>query len=320
MEVISNCTQGVIKDAAKALRNGRLVAFPTETVYGLGADANNENAVRRIYDVKGRPKNHPLIIHILSIYQLDMWAIEIPDYAITLAKKFWPGPLTLVLKRSDLAQNFITGGQDKVGVRVPAQPIALEILKEFEVIGGMGIAAPSANRFGAVSPTTAVATNEEIGAYLGKEDLILDGGKCIVGIESTIIDCTNLSPTVLRPGPITLESIRKSVDIEFSSYKIQTKASGMLKSHYSPRAKVLLFGDTEPGEGFIAMADIPTPVGALRLASPQNIEQFAYELYEALRNGDRSNLSTIRVVPPDGTGLADSIRDRLVKSSSKRKT
>ena len=182
MEFISNCTADAISNAAKALIDGHLVAFPTETVYGLGADATNEKAVSRIYSVKGRPSDHPLIVHISSMNKLDQWAIDIPDYAIKLAREFWPGPMTLILPRTDLAKDFITGGQNNVGIRVPAQPIALALLKKFEELGGQGVAAPSANRFGAVSPTTARAVEEELGSFFDKNDLVLDGGPCLVGI------------------------------------------------------------------------------------------------------------------------------------------
>ena len=208
MEIISRPTQNEIKRAAKTLKDGHLVAFPTETVYGLGADATNEKAVSRIYSVKGRPTDHPLIVHISSINQLDKWTIDIPEYALMLASEFWPGPMTLILKRSSLAKDFITGGQDNVGVRVPAHPTALAMLAKFDEAGGHGVAAPSANRFGAVSPTTSAAVDEELGDYLGTGDLILDGGQSQVGIESTIIDCTNSAPKVLRPGRVTLEIIQ----------------------------------------------------------------------------------------------------------------
>ena len=173
MEIIANMTEGVIKKAAKALKDGHLVAFPTETVYGLGADATNEKAVARIYSVKGRPADHPLIVHISSINKINEWAVDIPEYALKLARDFWPGPMTLILKRSDLAKNFITGGQDNVGVRVPSHPLAFELLNEFEKLGGLGIAAPSANRFGAVSPTSSKAVVEEIGSKLSKLDFII---------------------------------------------------------------------------------------------------------------------------------------------------
>jgi L-threonylcarbamoyladenylate synthase len=318
MHIISNCTQEAINKAAQALIDGHLVAFPTETVYGLGADANNSKAVARIYEVKARPTDHPLIVHISSINQISKWARDIPDYAITLARKFWPGPMTLILKRSDLAKNFITGGQENVGLRVPNHLLALALLTQFESLGGEGVAAPSANQFGAVSPTTSLAVDEEIGRNLKEEDLILDGGACIIGLESTIIDCTQKSPSILRPGAITLEMIEEAVDgkIHANSSTKSIKASGLLASHYSPKAKVRLDMPAKPGEGFIAMANIPTPFGATRLAAPVNVEDFARVLYEALRNGDRANLTTINILSPEGEGLAESIRDRIIKSSN----
>ena len=319
MEIIKDPTHFEIKKAAKALKDAHLVAFPTETVYGLGADATNEKAIKRIYSVKGRPDDHPLIVHISSIKQLEKWAIDIPEYAIDLAQKFWPGPMTLILKRQNLAKNFITGGQDSVGLRIPAHPVALAILSEFENIGGEGIAAPSANRFGAVSPTTGLAVYEEIGSYLSPEDLIVDAGPCAIGIESSIIDCTKSNPSILRPGVITFEMIEKLIKIKpCTDLSLNTiKTSGLLPNHYSPKAKVFLNMLSEPGEGFIAMASIPTPEGSVRLSAPKNIEEFAQEMYEALRGGDRKNLATIKVIVPKGEGLVDAIKDRLHKSSSK---
>ena len=314
MEFISNCTADAISKAAKALKDGHLVAFPTETVYGLGADATNENAVSQVYAVKGRPTDHPLIVHISSINQISKWATDIPDYAIKLARDFWPGPMTLILKRSDLAKDFITGGQDNVGLRVPSHSLALALLTQFESLGGEGVAAPSANRFGAVSPTTSLAVDEEIGKNLNQEDLILDGGACSIGLESTIIDCTGKSPSILRPGAITLEMVEESVDgkIEANASTRSIKASGLLANHYAPKAKVRLDMPAKPGEGFIAMASIRTPEGAYRLASPVDVEEFARILYEALRNGDRINLNEIKVMLPEGDGLASAIKDRLV--------
>jgi L-threonylcarbamoyladenylate synthase len=320
MEIITNVTQDVIKKAAKALKDGHLVAFPTETVYGLGADAINEKAVSLIYSVKGRPSDHPLIVHISSINQLDKWAVEIPEYAINLAKNYWPGPMTLILKRGEIANDFITGGQDNVGVRVPNQSVALALLSEFESLGGYGIAAPSANRFGAVSPTNSEAVVEELGNYLQESDLILDGGQCLVGIESTIIDCTKDYPVVLRPGAITAEMIEQITGVKIYSdstkIKIKIKASGLLESHYSPKAEVVIGTTTEPGNGFIAMANLPTPIGAIRLASPVNIEQYARDFYLALREGDRRELKKITVIQPDGEGLAAAIRDRCEKAAA----
>ena len=317
MEFISNCTAAAISKAAKALKDGHLVAFPTETVYGLGADATNKNSVSQVYVVKGRPTDHPLIVHISSINQISKWATDIPDYAIKLARDFWPGPMTLILKRSDLAKDFITGGQDNVGLRVPNQPLALALLAEFDSLGGQGVAAPSANRFGAVSPTTSLAVSEELEKYLGSNDLILDGGSCHIGIESTIINCTGVIPTILRPGAITNEMVENSIGskIDLNTPDSDIKASGLLDKHYSPKARVRLNMLAEPGEGFIAMASISTPVGAIRLTSPRNNQEFARGLYEALRDGDRFNLAEIKVILPEGGELVEAINDRMIKSS-----
>jgi L-threonylcarbamoyladenylate synthase len=318
MPVISNCTPNAISVAAKALKEGNLVAFPTETVYGLGADATNITAVKRIYSVKARPIGHPVIVHISSINRLDKWSEEIPKYAIKLAEDFWPGPITLILRRSKLAKNFITGGQDNVGLRVPNHRVALELLESFEKLGGIGIAAPSANKFGAVSPTTAKAVFRELSSYLDLKDLILDGGKCSVGIESTIVDCTRNFPVILRPGAITTEMIQHSSNLKVMSRlkKISIKASGLLDSHYAPLAKVIESSDVEIGEGFIAMSTIDTPYGAIRLASPRCIQQYARDLYSAFRDADIQGITSIKIIPPDGPGLAEAIRDRIHKASS----
>ena len=316
--LLSNCTADAISNAAAALLAGALVAFPTETVYGLGADASNESAVARIYSVKGRPTDHPLIVHIGQLSQLDQWAIDIPEYAIALARDFWPGPMTLILKRSEKARDFITGGQDSVGVRIPANPIALALLREF----AGGIAAPSANRFGAISPTTAQAVKDEIGEFLdAHQDLILDGGPSLVGVESTIIECLEDFPRILRPGAITVEMIEESTGLKVENSKSQTRTSGLLDTHYAPKAKVFLLDLINPvvaciaGVGFIAAANHPTPDGAIRLASPISDEEYARGLYEALREGDRKNLSAIYVVPPAGDGVAIAIRDRLQRAA-----
>jgi len=317
MEIISNCTQGDIKKAARALKDGHLVAFPTETVYGLGADATNEQAVGKIYRVKGRPSDHPMIVHVSSVHQLDKWTIAIPEFAMKLATEFWPGPMTLVLKRSELAKNFITGNQDTVGLRVPDQPVATALLKEFEKIGGLGITAPSANQFGAVSPTSASDVAQELGKSLSATDLVLNGGRSVIGIESTIIDCTKKSPNVLRPGFISIEMIEEVTGIK-SNLNVKTsevRSSGQFSSHYSPSAKVILDQTPRAGEGFLAMANIETPSGAIRLGSPVSIEEFASIMYSVLRLADRQGLKKIYVVQPLGSGLALAIRDRLKKAA-----
>jgi L-threonylcarbamoyladenylate synthase len=318
MQVFTNPTHSEIKMAAKSLKDGNLVAFPTETVYGLGADAVNEKAVSRVYSVKGRPIDHPLIVHISSAEQLGKWAIDIPDYATKLANKFWPGPMTLILKKSELAQEFITGGQGSIGLRIPDQQVALKLLEEFEGLGGLGVAAPSANRFGSISPTTASAVEIELSSFLGSEDLILGGGQCTIGVESSIIDCTKATPVVLRPGAVSVEMIESATGfgILLNSIKSDTKASGLLETHYAPKAQVTLGMRTEPGDGFLAFADIPTPIGTVRLASPKNNEEYAQVLYSALRLGDQFGLKHIVVVEPRGSGLAIAIRDRLNKAAS----
>jgi L-threonylcarbamoyladenylate synthase len=317
MELINNPTLNEIKKAAKALKAGHLVAFPTETVYGLGADATNKGAVKRIYSVKGRPSDHPLIVHISSLNELSKWAIEVPQYAITLARAFWPGPLTLILKRSELAKDFITGSQEYIGLRVPDQSQALALLSEFEKLGGFGVAAPSANRFGAVSPTTASAVQEELGSFLGIDDLILDGGQTTVGIESTIVVCVKDYPTILRPGAITAEMIKNHIDhkTNLTFDKFEVKAPGLLESHYSPKAKVVLDSSVQPGDGFIGMESTKTPEGAIRLGSPSDVKQFARDLYIALRMSDQKGLKRVVVETPKGSGLAEAIRDRVSKAS-----
>jgi L-threonylcarbamoyladenylate synthase len=318
MEIISNPTRDEIKMASKALKDGHLVAFPTETVYGLGADATNEKAINRIYSVKGRPRDHPLIIHISSINQMDKWAIDIPEYAIKLAKKFWPGPMTVILKRSGLAKNYITGNQDTVGLRVPSHPVTLSLLEQFQRIGGDGVAAPSANKFGRVSPTFASDVINEIGNDLGKSDLILDGGQCFIGLESTIIDCTGEIPSILRPGKITLEILKESFEFETSvsnSFNT-TRVSGLLEQHYAPKVKILLNQSPLIGQGYLALSTFITPAGVVRLASPKSLEEFARDLYASMRKADVLGLSYLVIQQPTGNGIAVAIRDRLIKAAN----
>ena len=305
-------------DAAAHLKAGDLVAFPTETVYGLGADASNSQAVARIYSVKGRPNDHPLIVHIASMDVMGDWARDVPKYAIALARSFWPGPMTLILKRSELAGDFITGGQDSVGVRVPDHVVALALLEAFERAGGKGVAAPSANRFGHVSPTTASAVIEELGDYLSEADLVLDGGACAVGVESTIIDCTGAAPSVLRPGAISVAMIEECTGLKTTQSDKEIRVSGLLENHYAPIAKVLLREIPIAGQGFIAHSSIDTPEGVIRLASPSDDEEFARVLYSALRDADARGLSEVVVVQPIGIGIAVAIRDRLARAANGR--
>ena len=316
-QFLSKCSASTLADAAANLLAGGLVAFPTETVYGLGADASNAAAVERIYLVKGRPADHPLIVHVASMDGLGDWADDVPGYAISLARDFWPGPMTLVVRRSALAADFVTGGQDTVGVRVPNHPVALGLLEAFARVGGKGVAAPSANRFGNVSPTTVQAVSDELGDYLAEGDQILDGGGCAVGVESTIIDCTGDVPKILRPGAITMQMIQECTGLEVIGVVEETaiRVSGSLDSHYAPVATVVLDQSPVAGQGFIAMADVLAPDGVLRLASPKTHDEFARVLYSALREADEQGLATVVVQQPAGDGIAIAIRDRLKRAA-----
>lgn len=311
------CDSLDLSRSAKALKDGRLVAFPTETVYGLGADSSNEAAVARIYEVKGRPNTHPLILHVSSFTQVEELAIEIPEYAKELGETYWPGPLTLILKKNFKVRNFITGGQDTVAIRIPSQSCTLKLLKEFENLGGIGVAAPSANKFSRLSPTSASAVLAGIGEYLEPEDLIIDGGECEIGIESTIINCTGINPAILRPGAVTPKMISNKLGIILSKNP-ETDAnhisfSGMFASHYTPTAKVFLNGEPKIGDGFIAFANVPTPPGVIRLLSPRTRKNYAKYLYSALRSADLKGIKNVYVVPPPNGGISEAIIDRLLK-------
>jgi L-threonylcarbamoyladenylate synthase len=330
-QFVSKCTTDALAIAAQSLISGHLVAFPTETVYGLGANATNKSAVAKIYAAKARPTDHPLIVHLHSMQAMGDWAEDIAAYAISLARDFWPGPMTLVLKRSPLAQDFITGGQDSVAVRVPDHVVALALLEAFSAIGGKGVVAPSANRFGHVSPTTAQAVSDELSSYLSPEDQILDGGPCTVGVESTIIDCTGDVPKILRPGAITAEMITASTGLDVvtsegshgansstNSAQENIRVSGSLEAHYAPAAQVLLDQNPHAGQGFIAPATTATPDGVIRLASPTNDVEFAQTLYASLRKADELGLSHVVIEQPTGTGIAVAIRDRLMRAANGR--
>jgi L-threonylcarbamoyladenylate synthase len=317
-QFVSNCTADALAQAASNLKAGFLVAFPTETVYGLGADANNAEAVARIYQVKGRPTDHPLIVHIASMQGISEWAEDIPDYAIALARKFWPGPMTLIFQRSEIAKDFITGGQESIALRVPDHTVALALINEFSKVGGKGIAAPSANRFGHVSPTTSVAVQEELSEFLSKGDLILDGGPSRVGVESTIIDCTQRAPRILRPGAITIEMIEETTGAKVVNSGGEIRVSGSLEKHYSPMAKVSLNEEAKPGEGLIALHEVPTPEGVIRLASPKSADEFARTMYAALRDADTRGLQKVVAITPQGDGIEIAICDRLERASKGR--
>jgi L-threonylcarbamoyladenylate synthase len=317
-QFVSRCTADAMRLAATSIKDGNLVAFPTETVYGLGADASKADAVAKIYDAKGRPADHPLIIHISSLDGIGYWADDISDYAITLARAFWPGPMTLICKRSPEAKDFVTGGQETVGLRVPDHVVALALLDAAKQLGVQGIAAPSANRFGHVSPTTADAVREELSAYLSPNDSILDGGPSNVGVESTIIDCTGSNPHILRPGAITQAMIEEITGLKVTDAAHEIRVSGSLENHYAPQATVLLDTTPQLGDGYIATSDKPTPAGVIRLAAPQTVEEFARILYASLRDADSQKISRICIDQPQGDGLAIAICDRLQRAARGR--
>ena len=313
---LSKCSAETIQEAAVRLMAGHLVAFPTETVYGLGADASNEAAVKRIYEVKGRPKNHPLIVHVSSINALEIWATEIPNYAIALARAYWPGPMTLILKRSRVAKDFLTGGQDSIGIRVPNDQIALDLLSRFENLGGIGIAAPSANRFGQVSPTSGMDVEEELGNFLFPNDLILDGGQSMIGIESTIIDCTDSLPIILRAGAVTSDHVEELLRLTFkSSATSQTRFSGSFNKHYSPKCKIVLDEPPESGDAFLALSDVITPPGVVRMGAPNSELSFARMLYSIFRAADKQGFKKLVIIQPQGRGISVAIRERLMKAA-----
>jgi L-threonylcarbamoyladenylate synthase len=311
-----------IGQAVTALVAGKLCAIPTETVYGLAANALDESAVARVFAAKERPADHPLIVHVATAADATEWITELPKWATDLTNSVWPGPLTIVGPRTALASNSVTGNQDTVAVRVPSHPIAQELLNQLKAQGVKGLVAPSANRFGHVSPTSAAHVSADLGEYLSAHgDLILDGGNCQVGVESTIVLATGSQPVILRPGAVTAADIKRITGVEVSEETTNApRVSGALDSHYSPTAQVVLItngSETEfdSNSGFLALAQTPTPTGLVRLASPETVEDFAHELYSSLRAGDDLDLKTIYVVPPTGDGIAQAINDRLQRAA-----
>jgi L-threonylcarbamoyladenylate synthase len=308
-----------IKDAAAILRRGGLVAFPTETVYGLGADASNPAAVARIYKVKGRPSAHPVIVHIGDVTQLARWAREVPEYAAKLAGRFWPGPLTLVLLRAAGVHDEITGGQDTIGLRVPGHPVALDLLREF----GGGIAAPSANRFGRISPTTADHVRHDLGPDV---DLILDGGVCEIGIESTIIDLSRGKPVVLRPGRIGEKDIVDALGIASAPRDPDVpRAPGTLASHYAPLRPMRLVKTQDwdaraCGEstrcGVMSFRARPAASSAFWIETSSDPQRYAHDLYANLRALDSSGCDEILVEEPPASPAWAAVRDRLRRARS----
>jgi L-threonylcarbamoyladenylate synthase len=298
------------------------VAFPTETVYGLGADAESVAALRRLYAVKGRPMRHPVIVHLPGPEELDAWAAAVPDDARRLVDAFWPGPLTVIVRRSERVLDEVTGGRDTVGLRVPDQPVARALLAEF----GRGLAAPSANRFGRVSPTTAAAVRDDLD---GDVDVVLDGGPCRIGVESTIVDCTGDAPVIARAGGIeraAVEAVVGPVDLAAPG---TVAAPGTLAAHYAPRARVHLVHGEEAVAVAEALVDrgrrvgllasevlpgVPSPVAVL--ATPVDVRDYAHVLYARLREADARGVEDLLIVPPADDGLGAAIVDRLRRAAA----
>jgi L-threonylcarbamoyladenylate synthase len=303
-----------VRRAAEILRAGGLVAFPTETVYGLGADASSASAVGRLYTVKGRPADHPVIVHLDSLERALAWTHDVPKEARILAEQFWPGPLTLILKRSEKAGDFVTGGQPSVGIRVPSHPVAQELLKAF----GGGIAAPSANRFGHVSPTTAAHVREDLG---GDVDLVLDGGASEVGIESTIVDLSSGAAVLLRPGKISRAELEKFVELREKTDS-SPRHSGGLERHYAPRTPARLVATHALDKEIALLGDRIAVLAFSRpdervdfwLRMPRDPAGYAQKLYAALRELDGTGCELIVIeAPPEAPEWA-AVRDRLVRA------
>jgi L-threonylcarbamoyladenylate synthase len=298
-----------IDSAALAIAHGELVAFPTETVYGLGADACSESAVAQIFAAKGRPSDHPLIVHVASPSGVAHFASEVPAFAHKLIAAFWPGPLTVILPRKAGVATAAAGGQDSIGLRCPSHPMALSLLRACERLGVHGLAAPSANRFGRISPTSAAHVLSEFGADL----FVLDGGDCDVGIESTIVDCTRGVPVLLRPGVLTLKALEAAcgecILLAKDMPHMTPKASGTLESHYAPRAKVRILMREE-------WHALKCVAGQVLYQLPLDPEQAAHELFAKLRALDQADIHEIWVTcPPDGQDW-DGVRDRLLRAAA----
>ncbi len=315
--------------AARALADGRLAAVPTETVYGLGARADLPHAIARVYAAKGRPADHPLIVHVADAGALEDWAAHVPVYARQLAAAEWPGPLTLVVPRTARAGDHVTGGQDTVAIRVSSHPAMRAVLDELVALVGdpaVGVAAPSANRFGRVSPTTAAHVQAELDGVLDDDDVVLEGGASAVGVESTIVDCTGPRPVVLRPGRISAADVTRITGLPVDTGS-SVRAPGTLASHYSPRARVRLVRADEldaalaeaPRDatvGLLAPDAIRTPEGIVRLSEPADADAYARVLYAALREADALQLTDVLAVPPSAEGIGAAVIDRLTRAAA----
>ncbi|BAN02326.1 L-threonylcarbamoyladenylate synthase [Ilumatobacter coccineus] len=299
-----------IELAAAALRSGGLVAMPTETVYGLAADATDPAAIARIFSTKGRPSDHPLIVHLASPDDLLRWAPDASPAACALGAAMWPGPVTIIVPRSDHLPAEVAGGRDTVGIRVPAHPMAQRLI----AAAGVPVAAPSANRFGAVSPTTAQHVLDDLGEHLvDGRDLVLDGGACEVGVESTIIDCTVDPPQVLRAGAITTEQVADIIGSDVEGASGPARASGMLASHYAPNCQVRLVDSPDDAAALAAGT-----TGSRILDHTDDLARYARDLYHELRRADADGVRVLIAVLPAASGLGHAIIDRLTKAAAPR--
>lgn len=326
--MILSAHEMTIAQAAKALRDGQLVGLPTETVYGLAANATDDAAVAQIFLAKGRPADHPLIVHVASWEEVSLFAAQVPDFALRLIQAFWPGPLTLILPRQSGVATASAGGQGSIGLRCPSHPVAQAVLRAALALGVHGVSAPSANRFGRVSPTSAAHVQSELGPDL----LILDGGDCAVGIESTIVDCTRGEPVLLRPGQITrvqIEAACGRVVLDKNALsQAAPRASGTLESHYAPRAKVRLMSAQDIAAKLHALGPHANNLGvwsAVRLDAgagvfwrrqPTSADQAAHELFSVLRDLDARGVQQIWVQLPPDTPEWEGVRDRLQRAAA----
>ena len=307
--IVDGFSNSAVVRAAAILRHGGLVGIPTETVYGLAADAESEDALRRIFEVKGRPVNHPLILHIADDARLDDWSRDISSAARELGRVLWPGPLTMLLHRSERVSNLATGGRDTVALRVPDHVVALKLLRLFNG----ALAAPSANRFGKVSPTTAQHVLTDLGTDV---DLILDGGQCSIGVESTIVDMTTSIPQLLRPGGISVAQIEAILDLKLDLHAGASRAPGMLESHYAPKCAVELVDSMESARSRTQQLQ-SNSLRVQILDYSQDVNAYAKQMYQFLRNADRQGCDVVVAVVPTDKGIGWAIRDRLTKASAK---
>lgn len=295
-----------IERAARILLSGGIIGLPTETVYGLAAVATDESAVSRVFEVKGRPRSHPLIMHLASTDDLEKWGV-LDDNARLLAGRFMPGPLTLLVPRTNAVPDWVTGGRDTVALRVPSHRVAHELLEAVAT----ALVAPSANRFGRVSPTTA----EHVAVDLGDDvDLVLDGGPCEVGVESTIVECVDNVVRILRHGAVTESDLLDALPVEFDSDTGDSRAPGMLKSHYAPRARVVLTGNLT--EALAEVSRLEAKGEAAAIVHHPDAREYAEHLYSDLRSADSRGADTIVAVLPDDQGIGQAVRDRLYKAAA----